>query len=280
MADAPGKHAQDLSYCFVIPHYCHESLLAPLLQAVSAVGFPVFIVDDGSPAESRRTLVQMAEAYDGVTVLGRPVNGGKGAAVMDGIWYARAHGLTHAIQIDADGQHDLADLPEFLRVSRAAPNAIVSGQPVFGDDAPRSRKWGRQITNFWIHIETLSAYIPDAMCGYRIYPLSASAAIMATGGVGKRMDFDVEFLVRAAWAGHPVVFVPTRVQYAPGGISHFRLIRDNIGITCMHCRLFFGMLIRLPVLLRRKLFPDRYPTGPDGSLNGEYFREKGSYIEK
>jgi len=278
MAEVPDRDNGALSYCFVVPHYRHEGLLASLLPALVDTELPIIVVDDGSPEDSRIRLRMLAGAHASVQVLERADNGGKGAAVKDGIRYAQRLGYTHVIQIDADGQHDLGDLPDFLRASQSCPDAIVSGRPVFGDDAPLARRCGRQLTNFWIHIETLSNYIPDAMCGYRVYPVSKSAAMIAAGNIGPRMDFDIEFLVRAAWAGWPILFLPTQVNYSSGGVSHFRMVHDNIRITLLHVRLVTGMLLRLPVLLPRKLFPHRYPTGPGGNLNREFIGAKGNYI--
>jgi hypothetical protein len=70
--------------------------------------------------------------------------------------------------------------------------------------------------------------------------------------LGRRMNFDTDIVVRLFWAGVPVVNLPTRVGYPSDGVSHFRALRDNVLITRMHATLFFGMLLRLPMLLARK----------------------------
>ena len=66
------------------------------------------------------------------------------------------------------------------------------------------------------------------------------------------MDFDVEILVRLHWRGLRIVSLPTKVRYPANGISHFKLVRDNALISWMHTKLFFGMLLRTPILLARK----------------------------
>jgi len=71
--------------------------------------------------------------------------------------------------------------------------------------------------------------------------------------VGTRMEFDPEILVRAVWAGVPVVSMPTNVTYPIDGVSHFKMWRDNVRISWMHTRLFFGMLWRAPLLIARRL---------------------------
>ena len=77
--------------------------------------------------------------------------------------------------------------------------------------------------------------------------------LAARGRCGSRMEFDPEILVRAVWEGMPVVSMPTRVTYPLDGISHFKMWRDNVRISWMHTRLFFGMLWRAPMILLRRL---------------------------
>lgn len=90
------------------------------------------------------------------------------------------------------------------------------------------------------------------MCGFRVYPLSATVALIDATSIGRRMDFDVEILVRLHWRGIGIVNQPTRVSYPTDGVSHFRVWLDNVLISRMHAKLFLGMLLRLPALLWRK----------------------------
>lgn len=183
-------------------------------------------------------------------MLRRAQNGGKGAALQDGFLKASRDGYTHALQIDADGQHELNDVQHLLDLSRHAPLALVGGRPIYGEDVPSARKYGRLLTTVWVWINTLSKDIPDAMCGFRLYPLKQVLPILSE--TGKRMEFDIEILVRMHWAGVPMKWVPTRVRYPEDGISHFRMLADNALISAMHTRLFFGMLIRAPRLIVRR----------------------------
>lgn len=245
-------NAQQQKFCFVIPHYRHDGLLPGLLRRLERFGLPAIVVDDGSPAESRAALKPVSQDFEWVTVHFRDKNGGKGAAVIEGLRLAHDKGYSHVIQIDADGQHDTADVPEFLNKARQYPDSLVSGAPIFGADVPSIRLWGRKITTFWIHVELLSTAVPDGMCGYRVYPVEAALRLCDECHIGRRMDFDVDFLVRFAWTGRQLHFIPTRVVYPDDGISHFNMFKDNCLISLMHTRLVFGMIIRLPVLLYRK----------------------------
>jgi hypothetical protein len=132
---------------------------------------------------------------------------------------------------------------------------VICGRPLFGAETPRARLYGRAITRFWTRIHTLSADIPDPMCGFRIYPLAPVLALMRESRLADRMDFDIEILVRLNWRGVPMRWIDTVVRYPPGGSSGFRMGLDNLLITLVHTRLFFGMLLRLPALVARRRRP-------------------------
>lgn len=240
--------------CLIIPVYNHELVLRTLLQKLKPYGVPCLMVDDGSE-DSCRTVMEALQAEEAawVSLLRLPVNQGKGAAVLAGIREASRRGYTHALQIDADGQHDVSDVPKFIDASCAAPQAIVSGAPIFDESVPKKRLYGRYATHVMVWINTLSKEIRDSMCGYRMYPVAATLALADRVNIGLRMDFDIEIIVRMFWAGTPVVNIPTRVVYPLDGISHFDVWRDNVRISWLHTRLFFGMLLRAPGLLWRRM---------------------------
>lgn len=242
--------------CVVIPFYNHEQAIAAVIGRVKAQGLPCILVDDGSDARCQALLGTIAAAEKAwLTLLPLPVNSGKGAAVMAGFEAALAAGYTHGIQLDADAQHCVGDLPRFIAALNAAPTAVIAGLPIFDASIPRHRLYGRYATHVWVWINTLSLAIADSMCGFRAYPLAPAVAVWQQMRWGRRMDFDTEIIVRLYWAGLPIVNLPTRVSYPSDGVSHFRLWHDNLRITAMHTRLFFGMLWRLPRLLARTLRP-------------------------
>ena len=241
--------------CIIIPYYNHGGAIAQTLAALRGFGLPCWIVDDGSDAASAAVVEALAAAESSwLQRIRYPQNQGKGMAVMTGCSAAAAAGYTHAVQVDADGQHDSADIPRLLALARAQPQALVTGIPVYDDSVPRSRLYGRYITHFWVWLHTLSFQIKDSMCGFRVYPLAATLAVWREEPVGRRMDFDTDIMVRLYWRGTPVLSQPTRVTYPLDGVSHFDLLRDNLRISWMHTRLFFGMLLRLPQWLLRRVF--------------------------
>jgi glycosyltransferase involved in cell wall biosynthesis len=237
--------------CAVVPTYENPITIGPVTQRLVALGLPVIVVDDGSGPKARAALESL-EKLPQVHCFYRQENGGKGAAVQDGFQHALALGFTHALQVDADGQHDLSDVPNFIEVSRSAPEALVCGSPVFDESAPTGRLVGRKISIFWCAVETLGLKIQDPLCGFRVYPLKACAQL---GRLGDRMEFDSDIGVRLVWAKVPVINLRTKVLYlakAEGGVSHFRMFRDNVRISLLHTRLVaWGLLLLLSWPLRR-----------------------------
>lgn len=235
--------------CLLIPCYNHAGPLAAVLARLAEFELPCLLVDDGSEPVAAAALDALAAQHPWVSLLRHPHNQGKGGAVMTGLRRAHELGFSHALQVDADGQHDLTDLPALLAEARQHPAALVSGRPLYDDSVPKGRLYGRYITHVWVWIETLSFAIKDSMCGFRVYPLASTCALLERVTLGRRMDFDTEVMVRLHWAGVPMRFVPTRVIYPVDGRSHFRLFRDNLDISWMHtrlvCRLLWDLLLRL-----------------------------------
>jgi len=241
------------SPCVVIPCYNHGAMMASVLARLAPFNLPVIVVDDGSDAATQLQLATLHAPQ--LSLLRLDSNQGKGAAVIHGLRAAAARGFTHAVQLDADGQHQAEDLPLMLAEAERYPDALISGQPLYDDSIPKSRLYGRYITHFWVWIETLSLSIRDSMCGFRVYPLAATLALCDRCAIGQRMDFDTEIMVRLYWQGIHSRFIPTRVTYPASGLSHFDALYDNLRISWMHTRLFFGMLPRIPRLLAMRKPP-------------------------
>lgn len=245
-----------MSVCAVIPVYNHGEAIGAVVHAVLAFRLPCVLVDDGSEAGCAHVLSELAATNpETITLVRLAVNQGKGGAMMAGLRKAMQLGYSHALQIDADGQHDVQDIPTFLLASKNRADSIICGCPVYDASVPKGRLYGRYLTHVWVWINTLSFAIRDSMCGFRVYPLEETVALIDSVSIGRRMDFDVEILVRLYWRGLHIVNQPTRVNYPSDGVSHFRVWMDNVLISRMHAKLFFGMLWRLPALLWRKVRP-------------------------
>lgn len=240
----------------LVPVYDHEGAIGAVVERLRAADVPVLLVDDGSHAACARVLDELAQRA-GVHLLRLEENRGKGGAVLAGFHELAARGATHALQIDADGQHDAGDVPAFLALARNNPDAVISGIPRYDASVPKARLYGRYATHVWVWINTLSFDIRDSMCGLRVYPLAPVLRLIDAERIGTRMDFDTEILVRLHWRGLRVIERATRVTYPADGVSHFDVWRDNLRISRMHATLFLGMLRRAPRLLWRKLLGAR-----------------------
>ncbi len=235
--------------CLVVPVFNPGPALARTLQGLAATGHPLFLHDDGSDEATRAELARFEAAHPGVRLARWDLNQGKGAAVCAALRAARAEGFTHALQVDSDGQHDLGAIPAFFALGEAHPSAVIAGVPRYEGPVPPARRYGRLFTHAWVHLETLSFAIGDSLCGFRLYPLEAMARLMDLAALPARMDFDTAAIVRLHWMGLPILNAPVTVTYPEDGISHFKLLRDNLRLTRMHTGLVLGMI---PGLLRRR----------------------------
>jgi glycosyltransferase involved in cell wall biosynthesis len=239
--------------CIIIPVYNHSALLPETIQSITEKSYSIVMVDDGSDYVCQEVMIGLEKLYKDVFLVRRPCNGGKGAAVKSGLREALKLGFTHALQIDADGQHNQSDIPRFLKTAEKKPSTLVAGIPEYDESVPKGRLYSRYLTHVWVWINTLSFDISDSMCGFRVYPVEQSVALINGAAIGDRMDFDTEFIVRWYWQGYDIEELLTPVIYPDDGVSHFKLWRDNALISWMHTRLFFGMLIRLPKLICWKI---------------------------
>ena len=233
---------QPFALCIVIPCYNHGKELSAYLPQVAAYGIPVIVVDDGS-ADAEAALIRATVEAAGAKLLRLSENKGKWGAMTAGLQEAAASGYTHVLQCDADGQHDPLAIPQFEAQARKSPAHLILGQPKYGEDAPTARMKGRQITNFFVWLETAGACKVDAMCGFRLYPLERTLQILNRGVVEPGMGGDIELLVRCYWAGIPVTTQEIRVCYPEGGRSNFRMLRDNLIISWTHTKLCTAALL-------------------------------------
>ena len=225
--------------CLVVPVYRHAGEFKAFAKRLPE-GIPVIVVDDGNTDEEVRLLESI-----GHPLLRLPRNQGKTAAVLAGMKKAMDEGYTHALQIDADGQHNPDDIERFLQKAQDYPQALINSCPIYDESAPKLRVFGRRITNFWVRLETGDKSIKDAMCGFRVYPLAAMKPILKAGIVFHRMGGDIEMLVRASWHNILVLNLGTKVIYPKGAVSNFSMLKDNLGISALHTMLVFTKIKKL-----------------------------------
>ncbi len=244
------------THLVLIPSYNPGDKGLETVRAARTEWAPVWVVIDGSTDDSVERLQTLAEADAQLRVLVRAANGGKGAAIFDGMLEAQRAGFTHVLTMDSDGQHPAQRISQFMAASAAAPRAMILGVPVFDASAPALRVRGRRVSNSVANLLTLYAGIRDSLFGFRVYPMEPLLNIMRRSRWMRRFDFDAEAVVRLSWRGVTAINIPAPVRYfAPtdGGISHFKYWRDNVLLTAMYLRLGAAWLVRIPVLIARRL---------------------------
>ncbi len=247
--------APSSSHLVLIPSYNSGTLVLRTVREALARWAPVWVVVDGSTDGTDAELHALAATEPHLRVLVLPVNRGKGAAVLHGLQAARREGYTHALTMDADGQHPASHIAAFMAASQRAPKAMVLGVPQFDASAPALRRRGRRISNWWANLETVGVGVQDSLFGFRVYPIAPLIDVMQSCRWMRRFDFDPEAAVRLAWAGVPPLNLPAPVKYltaGEGGVSHFNYLRDNVLLTGMHVRLMIEFVLRLPLLLARR----------------------------
>lgn len=241
------------SHLVLIPSYNPGHRLASTVRDARSRWAPVWVVDDASTDGSADAL---PAATPHLRILRRPTNGGKGAAVFTGARAALNAGFTHALVLDADGQHDAAHIPPFMEASLRHPDTLILGRPVFGPEAPQVRLQGRKLSVGLVHLELLGNAVQDPLFGFRVYPLRPLVDVLARTSSGRRYDFDPEVAVRLVWAGTPTLNLPAPCRYLSrdeGGVSHFHYVRDNVRMVALHTRLLLEFAFRhWPARLRAR----------------------------
>lgn len=231
--------------CVVIPVYNHGLTVQKVVREAKAL-LPVIVVDDGSTDGTAQALT----AEKDIEVITLPLNQGKGAALQRGFSRALEAGFTHAVTIDADGQHSTGALAEFIEASRRQPDAFIIGVRDFEKaGAPFARRASNKFSSFWFKFET-GVGLADTQCGYRSYPLEALRPLRARAG---RYAYELEIMVKAAWAGVPLTPLAVDADYAAATsrMSHFHPWRDMTAVSLVHSRLSIQAFFAPPIL--RKL---------------------------
>lgn len=237
----------------IIPIYRHAKTACIVSDKLLKLNLPIVLIDDGNEESEKIILEEYTAKTSGVTLVRIEKNSGKGGAVIKGLLKANEMGLTHVMQIDADGQHDDEKVTFFLEESARNPDMVICGYPEFDESAPKSRIIGRKISNFWCAIVTLSMELKDTHCGFRVYPVAPAIGIIKRPFIEKRMGFDIEIMVRLYWKKIYPRYFPIKVIYPEDGISNFNVVKDNVRISWTFTRLCVGMIIRFPLLIIRKI---------------------------
>ncbi|MFH0975705.1 MAG: glycosyltransferase family 2 protein [Spirochaetota bacterium] len=234
-------------FAVIIPVYNHEEMIASVVKNTLQLGFPVFVIDDGSTDNTFENIKKIK----GIKILRHNENKGKGAAILTGFKEA-AKTADWAITIDGDGQHNPKDALALINAIPQGSRPVVIGkrEKMFGSDVPWTSRFGRGFSNFWVRLSGGPA-VCDTQSGFRIYPLPEMLAIKTKA---MRYQFELELLVKAHWKKIPVIEAPVSVTYSPGTkrVSHFRPFIDFMRNSCVFSRLICSRIF-IPAYVRRKI---------------------------
>ncbi len=202
--------------CALVPAFDAEATLGAVVRGLRRSIARVLVVDDGSSDRTAETA-----ASEGADVLRRPVNGGKGEAVRTGLEWILRSPATHVAFVDADGQHDPADLPALLEAAREGDDFVIGSRMADPDAIPRYRYRTNEIGSLVLSRMT-GLEVEDAQSGYRV----VSADLLRRLDLnGRGYIIETEMLLKAAPHLRRFRHVPVRAIY--GGPSHYRPFRDT-----------------------------------------------------
>jgi len=215
--------------CVLMPTYNNDQTLESVLKDVCSYTDQVIVVNDGSTDSTADILSR----FSGLEIVSYEKNKGKGYALRQGFKRAVETGYEYAISIDSDGQHFANDLPSFLLALETHTGSIIIGQRNMDQaNVPGKSNFGRNFSNFWFTFET-GIKLNDTQSGYRLYPVKRLSEL---NFFSTKFEFEIEVLVRSAWAGIPVIEIPVKVFYPEKEkrISHFRPFIDFTRISILN----------------------------------------------
>ncbi len=206
----------EISILALIPAWNEATRIGPVVEAARA-HLPVLVVDDGSGDDTSA----VAEAA-GATVVRHTRNQGKGVALMTGFTWALERGCEAVLTLDADGQHDPADIPRFLAAYDAGAGGLIIGRRDFSQ-----MPFLRSLVNpfgSWLLSLALGTRIYDNQCGYRLYSrrLLERLDLTTTG-----FELEVEVIIQAVCKGMRIGWVEIRTIYGVGEVSYFHPLKDT-----------------------------------------------------
>ena len=225
--------------CIIIPTYNNAGTIRQVVVDACRICANVIVVNDGSTDDTSEILTTLPST---TTVVSYAKNKGKGHALVEGFRKAKELGFTHAVTMDADGQHFADDIPLLVKAMKKNPDAIIVGsRNLTEENMPPQNTFANRFSNFWFRLQT-GIDLPDTQSGFRLYPL---ASLKGLSLITSRYEAELELMVFAAWAGVSVLSVPVRVYYPPAEerVSHFRPVYDFFRISVLNTVLCIGALL-------------------------------------
>ena len=238
-----------MKVCVIIPVYNSENLIVDVVKSVLQYTEYLIVVNDGSTDRTLDALKNISE----ITLISYSKNRGKGYALQQGFRRALELGFTHAVTMDADGQHLATDIATLVQESEKQPDALIVGARKFNNpNMPQGNVFANNFSNFWFTVQT-GKRLPDTQTGFRVYPLQKIGKIHL---FTSRYEAELEILVRSAWRNIPIISQEINVHYPPQDerLSHFRGGMDFFRISILNTVLCFCTVIwGYPSMLASKI---------------------------
>lgn len=229
-----------------IPAYNEAETIRETVTAAKAHADEVLVVDDGSTDETGDRV-----QAGGATVLRHTENQGYGAALETIFQYAHIRGVEHLLILDADGQHDVNDIPDLIATQQETSAELVTGSRFTGDsetEMPRYRQFGLTVINVLTNLSLRLGYsyttVSDTQCGFRAYDNEAIETMATAEEIDSGMGASLDILFQAAREEHDIVEVPTQIQYDVDNPSSKNPIIHGFGLLKS---LFFSVIRDRPV---------------------------------
>lgn len=252
MTEEITKQIESLGICIIIPTYNNAKTLKSVIDKCLKYTPSVLVVNDGCTDGTSRIL----DSYKSPSLMSVQYlpNRGKGYALKEGFEYARMKGYRYALTIDADGQHNADDIPNFVQAIRRSPDTLVVGcRNIEADNMPKRNTFANKFSNFWFRIQTLQT-LTDTQSGFRLYPLRRLGRLR---WLTARYEAELELLVFAAWQNVELISVSIQVYYPKEEerVSHFHPYKDFLRISLLNTILcFLAVVYGIPRILYYRAF--------------------------
>lgn len=238
-----------LKCCVLVPTYNNSKTIEEVIKSTLQYCDDVILVNDGCTDNTAQILAN----YPQLHVVTHSVNKGKGVALRNGFKKAVELGFDYVISIDSDGQHFPKDFVLFLDKIEEEPGSLIIGaRNMTVENVPSKSTFGNKFSNFWFWAET-GIKLPDTQSGYRLYPVQRLKKVWL---FTTKFELEIEVIVKTAWRGIPVTYVPVSVYYAPADerVSHFKPSIDSTRISFLNTYLvILAALFWRPIMLLRKI---------------------------
>jgi glycosyltransferase involved in cell wall biosynthesis len=261
--------------CIIIPVYNSENQITNTIENVIQYADNLIVVNDGSTDRTldairhcrlpdcrqacnsqfpdRRGDSDFRQNDESIEIVSYEKNRGKGYALKQGFKKAMEKGFTHAVTIDADGQHLAKDIVVLTEKSMENPDALIVGSRKFNNpNMPEGNRFANNFSNFWFAVQT-GKRLPDTQTGFRVYPLQKMGKMRL---FTNRYETELEILVRCAWKNVKLIPQLVNVYYPPKNerFSHFRKGKDFFRISILNTILcVFAVIYGFPSMFLRKV---------------------------